>query len=175
VWQRELEEGYSGVAVADGVLYTMGRHGDAERVLAISGRDGATVWTYEYPAPLSSGMLTNHGVGPRATPLLTETAVFTAGINGTLLCLDRARGTLRWRIDLVTGLRGTWEKRGYSSSPIAFGDTVIVPVGGDGQALVAFRQKDGGVVWKAGDFPSSPSSPFLVVRTRRELIALELP
>jgi outer membrane protein assembly factor BamB len=161
-WQRGFDEGYSAIVVGGDVLYTMGRHGDAERVLALSPRNGETLWTYEYPAPLPSEILTNHGVGPRSTPLLTGTRIFTVGINGTLLCLDRARGVLKWRVDLVTGLRGNLDKRGYASSPLAFGDLVIVPVGGKGQALVAFRQEDGSVAWKSGDFESAPSSPFLI-------------
>jgi hypothetical protein len=69
---------------------------------------------------------------------------------------------LKWRVDLVTGLGGNLDIRGYSSSPLAFGDTVIVPVGGKGQALIAFRQEDGAVAWKTGDFGSAPSSPTLI-------------
>jgi outer membrane protein assembly factor BamB len=161
-WQRPFDQGYSGIAVSGDVLYTLGRHGEAERVLAVSAKNGEVLWTYEYPAPLPSGLLTNHGVGPRSTPLLTPTRIFTVGINGTMLSLDRAKGTLKWRIDLVTGLGGNADTRGYSSSPLAVGDQVVVPVGGKGQALVAFRQEDGAVAWKAGDFESAPSSPFLI-------------
>jgi outer membrane protein assembly factor BamB len=161
-WQRALDEGYSGIVVGGDVLYTLGRHGESERVYALSARNGETLWTYEYPAPLPKEILTNHGVGPRSTPLLTATRIFTVGINGTMLCLDRAQGALKWRVDLVTGLGGNLDIRGYSSSPLAFGDTVIVPVGGQGQALVAFRQEDGAVAWKTGDFGSAPSSPFLI-------------
>jgi outer membrane protein assembly factor BamB len=172
-WQRALDEGYSGVAVRGNVLYTMGRSGDAERIFAISARTGETIWTYEYPAPLPSGLLTNHGVGPRSTPLLTSTRVFTVGIGGTLLCLDRARGTLHWRKDLVTGLGGSFDKRGYSSSPLEFGEWIILPVGGDGQALVAFRQADGAIAWKSGDFGSAPSSPMLIdLAGKTHLVAL---
>jgi outer membrane protein assembly factor BamB len=172
-WKRALEEGYSGITVGGQVLYTMGRRGDTERVLALSARNGETLWTYEYPAPLPSGLLTNHGVGPRSTPLLTETRVFTVGINGTMLCLDRATGALKWRVDLVTGLGGNLDKRGYSSSPLAIGDRVIVPVGGKGQALVAFRQEDGAVAWKAGDFENAPSSPLLIeLAGKTQLVSL---
>lgn len=161
-WQRALDEGYSGVVVVDGTLYTMGRRGNSERVFSISAETGETLWTYEYPAPLPVGLLTNHGVGPRSTPLAAGTGLFTVGINGTLLCLDRAQGTVRWRVDLVTSLGGTQNSRGYASSPIAFGDTIIVPVGGKGRALAAFRQSDGAVAWKAGDFESALSSPILI-------------
>jgi outer membrane protein assembly factor BamB len=47
-------------------------------------------------------------------------------------------------------------------TPLAFGDLLILPVGGAGQALVAFRQASGDVAWKSGDFDSGMASPFLV-------------
>ena len=53
--------------------------------------------------------------------------------------------------------------RGYSRcSPIAYNDKVIVTVGGPGQAVVAFRQTDGEIVWKKHDFIPSPASPLLI-------------
>jgi hypothetical protein len=51
---------------------------------------------------------------------------------------------------------------GYASSPIAFRDTVIVPVGGPGKAVMAFRQADGGVAWAKNDFGNAYSSPVLI-------------
>ena len=51
---------------------------------------------------------------------------------------------------------------GYASSPIAFRDTVIVPVGGRGKSLMAFRQTDGKVVWARHDFGNVYSSPILI-------------
>ena len=51
---------------------------------------------------------------------------------------------------------------GYSSSPIAFRDTVILPVGGRGKALMAFQQADGKVAWARNDFGSVYSSPILI-------------
>ncbi len=102
----------------------------AARALAVQAGEG--VEKEDGPAPLPREIQTNYGVGPRSTPLLTATRIFTVGINGTLLCLDRAKGGLN------------------------------VPVGGKGQALIAFRQEDGAVAWKTGDFGSAPSSPSLI-------------
>ena len=162
VWQRDLDEGYSGVVASHGKLFTIGRRGDKERVSAFSADAGKALWTYEYEAPLPSFMLTNHGVGPRSTPLLAGDRLFSVGIAGTLLCLERDSGRLLWRRDLVNELGGSRNTRGYASSPLAFGDLVILPVGGAGQALVAFRQASGDVAWKSGDFASGMASPFLV-------------
>jgi hypothetical protein len=53
-------------------------------------------------------------------------------------------------------------KTGYGCSPIAFGDTIICSVGGPGQSVMAFRQSDGAVVWKSGDFLTSAAAPILI-------------
>ena len=162
VWQLDLDEGYSGVVASHGKLFTIGRRGDKERVVALSADAGKTLWSYEYEAPLPSFLLTNHGVGPRSTPLLAGDRLFTVGITGTLLCLERDSGRLVWRRDLVTELGGSRNTRGYASSPLAFGELLILPVGGAGQALVAFRQASGEVAWKSGDLDAGMASPFLV-------------
>ena len=51
---------------------------------------------------------------------------------------------------------------GYASSPIAYRDTIIVPVGGRGKAVMAFNQPDGKVVWARHDFGNVYSSPILI-------------
>ncbi|MGH9631209.1 MAG: PQQ-binding-like beta-propeller repeat protein, partial [Bryobacteraceae bacterium] len=57
---------------------------------------------------------------------------------------------------------GTFLERGYAASPLAYKDGVIVPVGGTDRALMAFRQKDGAVLWSKGDIDNSYSSPILI-------------
>ena len=51
---------------------------------------------------------------------------------------------------------------GYASSPIAFRELVIVPVGGRGKALMAFQQADGKVAWSRNDPGNVYSSPLLI-------------
>jgi hypothetical protein len=41
-------------------------------------------------------------------------------------------------------------------------DTILCSVGGPGQSVMAFRQSDGAVVWKSGDFLTSAAAPILV-------------
>ena len=52
--------------------------------------------------------------------------------------------------------------RGYSCSPIAYKNTVILTLGGQGQTLIAFNQKDGTIAWKNQTLDMSPSSPIIV-------------
>ena len=53
LWQRELGEGYSAIAVERGMLFTMYRKGENEIVIALDAATGKTVWEYIYAAPFS--------------------------------------------------------------------------------------------------------------------------
>ena len=53
LWQRELGEGYSSIAVDRGMLFTMYRKGDNEVAIALDAATGKTIWEYSYAAPFS--------------------------------------------------------------------------------------------------------------------------
>jgi outer membrane protein assembly factor BamB len=172
LWSRDIGEGYSGIAVDGAVLYTMYRRGSDEVTLAAATATGKTVWEYTENASFRGGMAMENGPGPHATPLVTADAVYTAGILAHLVCLDKKTGKPRWSHDLWREFNGTVMDRGYSGSPIAWKDTIVMKVGGAGHALMAFDQKDGKVVWQKQNFDNSPSSPVLInVDGRDQLVA----
>lgn len=162
LWSRPLGEGFSGIAVSDGMLYTMLRRDDDEVSIALKAATGETVWEVARPAPFWDGLRPEHGPGPHATPLVTGGRVYTVGIRGLLLCIDAASADVLWSRDLWHEYGSEPGNRGYSSSPMAHGDTVILPVGGEGQGLVAFDLETGEEVWKGGDFAVTFSSPKLI-------------
>jgi outer membrane protein assembly factor BamB len=77
-------------------------------------------------------------------------------------CFDRASGKVLWSQQLWEDHGGSRLMYGYSSSPIAFRNTVIVPVGGRGKSVMAFNQADGKVVWARHDFGNVYSSPIVI-------------
>ena len=162
VWQRELGEGYSAIAVERGMLFTMYRKGDNEVVVALDAATGKTVWEYSYAAPFSQEYDVSQGAGPHATPLVTGNFVFASGATGKFHGLEKKSGKVLWSHDLINEFRGTLRVNGYSCSPIAYKDKVVMMVGGPASSLVAFNQKDGSVAWKKHDFRNSTSSPILI-------------
>lgn len=171
IWSRPLGEGYSAIVAEDGVLYTMYRGSDPEAaeketVIAVDADTGRTKWEYRYDAPFPEKMNRRYGPGPISTPLITGARLFTIGSTGKLHGLEKETGKLLWARDIYTEFTmqtvGMKTNRGYSSSPIAYEDTLILPVGGSGQAVAAFNQKDGSLVWKSQDFEIAPSSPILI-------------
>jgi len=173
VWERDLGEGYSGIAVQSGQLFTMVHRSGQEVVVALDASSGKTIWEYPYDVAFLEEMNMDTGPGPHSTPLVVGPLVFTTGTTGRLHSLDRKSGRVVWSHDIFKEFGGTVLVRGYSSSPIAYGQTVIVPAGGQGRALMAFSQKDGSLVWQKQDFRNSHSSPTLIqVNGQDQLVVL---
>ncbi|HET8547420.1 MAG TPA: PQQ-binding-like beta-propeller repeat protein, partial [Bryobacteraceae bacterium] len=161
VWKRVLGEGYSSPSVEAGVLYTMYGKPREEIVVAASTDTGQTLWEHSNPVQFQTDY-GEVGNGPYATPLIVGDRLYTTGAAGRLQCLDRRTGKLIWAQELWQEHRGTRLMYGYASSPIAFRATVIVPVGGRGSSVMAFRQVDGRIAWAKNEFPNAYSSPLLI-------------
>ena len=171
IWFRELGEGYSSIAAADGILYTMYRKGDRDVVVALAADTGKTIWEYEYDAPfviagreaeIVKEYHLERGPGPISTPLIVGDLLFTVGGSGKLHCLERKTGRVIWKYDLIVDLNGYIRQRGYACSPLAYKDTIILPVGAVGGTLMAFNQRTGAIVWRKGDYHHAYASPFLI-------------
>lgn len=161
IWKRQLGEGYSSASVENGVLYTMyGRPGQ-EVVTAINAETGATIWETTNPMTFRSDAL-EMGNGPYSTPLVAGDRIFTTGVAGRLQCFDKKSGKVLWQDELWSTHRGSPLMYGYASSPMAYRDTVIVPVGARGKSMMAFKQADGAVAWAANNFANVYSSPLLI-------------
>jgi len=61
---------------------------------------------------------------------------------------------------------------GYCCGPIAYRNLLIMQVGGPGQAVMAFRQADGAVVWKSGDFAYGDSPLQLISVDGQDQVAV---
>jgi outer membrane protein assembly factor BamB len=162
LWQRELGEGYSGIAAEHTMLFTMYRRGENEIVVALDAATGKTIWEYSYAAPFSPEYDMSNGPGPHATPLVVGNFVFTSGATGKLHCLAKKSGKVLWSHDLINEFHGTLRVNGYSCSPVAYKDKIVMMVGGQASSLIAFNQKNGSVVWKKHDFKNSTSSPIII-------------
>jgi outer membrane protein assembly factor BamB len=185
VWTRPLGTGHSAIVADAGLLFTMYRVGNgrgrqgpweaAESVVALDASTGKTIWEHKYPSQREDF---SFGAGPHSTPLVVGDRVFTIGTNKQLYAFDKRTGAVLWAHDLVkefnapTLLIRPVVKTGYGCSPIAFRDTIICSVGGPGQSVMAFRQRDGAVVWKSGDFLTSEAPPILIEFAGRQQLVV---
>jgi outer membrane protein assembly factor BamB len=170
LWKRDLGEGYSSVSVDGGKLYTLYQKGEREIVIALDAATGKTLWEYGYQAPITVNM--SRAPGPRATPLLIDNFIYTVGATGKLHCLDKRTGKVIWSHDLFQEFNGYVQDEYYAASPLAYKNTIIVPVGAVGSSILAFNQKDGKVAWKKQDFKISYASPILIKLADQEQLVL---
>ncbi len=162
VWKRALGDGYSTVLVDGDALYTMYRTGDDEFTVCLDAATGKTRWEHKQASPFTE-LMAQFGPGPAATPLVVGDRLYSIGTNSVLYCFDKKSGKLVWTHDMPKEFGAEVPGRGYSTSPVAYKDTIITFVGGgEGQALMAFNQADGKVAWKALDFQPTHSSPILI-------------
>jgi outer membrane protein assembly factor BamB len=169
LWTRALGEGHSSIVEDGGRLYSMyrpagpsrGQFGQEEVVIALDAATGKTVWEYRYPSPTAGANFTE-GAGPHSTPLIVGSRLFTAGSRREFFALDKMTGKLLWRHDFINEYKAGGVDRGFSASPLLFGNSVIIPIGDRGQTVGAFNPETGALLWKAGDFEHSPASPILI-------------
>lgn len=163
LWKRELGVGYSGIIIDDGKLYTMYRSSDEKEVVAcLESSSGKTAWEHKYDAPPAEGHVMEFTAGPRSTPLLADGKLYTIGVAGIMHCLDAKTGKVHWTHDLWKKFGGSVLNHGYSSSAIAYKDTIIVLVGGTGHSIIAFKKDSGDAVWQKHDYGNSYSSPKII-------------
>src|SRR5262245_23210391 len=184
IWTRPLGSGHSAILADGDRLFTMYRVGNGrarqgpwesqEAVIALDATNGKTIWEHKYPSKIEDF---SYGAGPHSTPLIVGDRLFTIGTNKQLFAFDKQSGKVLWSHNLVEEFNAPVllirpvVKAGYGCSPIAYRDTIICSVGGPGQSVMAFRQTDGSVVWKNGDFLVSEAPPVLIsVEGKEQLV-----
>ena len=168
LWSRSLGEGHSSVLIENGRLYTMYRQitrqpsvSHEEVVASLDAASGKTIWEFKYPAP-PNGIQFDQGFGPHSTPLIVGNRLFAASSRSELFALDKTTGKRIWSHDFVKEFNAPLTARGYSGSPLLYNGTIIVTMGGPNQAVAAFDQASGKLLWKQGYFVWAPASPILI-------------
>lgn len=168
LWSRSLGEGHSSVLIENGRLYTMYRQitrqpsvSHEEVVASLDAASGKTIWEFKYPAS-PNGIQFDQGFGPHSTPLIVGNRLFAASSRSELFALDKTTGKRIWSHDFVKEFNAPLTARGYSGSPLLYNGTIIVTMGGPNQAVAAFDQASGKLLWKNGYFVWAPASPILI-------------
>ncbi len=187
-WRQPLGPGYSGPAVANGRLFITDRTADdgaggavendirkhgaipgGERVLCLNTNDGSIVWQHQYDCPYKIA----YPLGPRCTPTVDGERVYTLGAMGRLICFEASSGKVVWERELTTDYGAKPPPWGYASHPLVDGELLIVPVGGEGSAIVAFNKLDGQEVWRALTSTDVAYAPLIIYENEgvRQLVS----
>jgi outer membrane protein assembly factor BamB len=170
LWRLEMGEGYSGIAISDGRLYTMHSPGEDELVVCLDAATGQEIWRTRTDSKYHD----DEGNGPRSMPTVDGDSIFALGAQGKLYALDASNGEKRWEHDFVSEFGSTIPQWGFSTSPLVEGDLLLVEAGGEvGKSIVAFDKKSGNVMWTSHTDKPAYSSPIAVTfGGKRQIIFL---
>lgn len=162
LWQRPLGDGFSSIVTDGTTLYTLYRDGADDVAIALDAKTGATRWSTNYAAPFRETCSEHLGPAPRAAPLILGDRLITVTSGGAMHSFDRRDGAAQWTVDLLEGASGALRACGFSTSPLAYKNTVITTAGGTGRGVIALDAATGRTVWQAQDFQNGYSSPILI-------------
>ena len=171
VWQSSNAGlGYAGMAIVDGVVYTMGARGKTEYVIALDGK-GQEKWATKI-GPVFVWPANSYSYGPNGTPTVDGDSIYAVGSQGILVCVSKT-GKELWRLDMpktfageVNSVGGGFPKMGwgYSWSPLIDGDLVVITPGGEKGLFAALDKKNKGkLLWRSKEIkePCTYSSPLV--------------
>jgi len=152
VWSKDIGAGYSGIAVANGRLFTCGVRDGKQVLFCFDANGGSEKWAVGFEKLYEN----NWGDGSRSTPTVDADRVYVLGALGTVGCYKVADGSTVWtrKYDAVP----QW---GYSGSVLIEGDKAIITVGGSGGGMKALNKQTGEPIWaNGGDSDSGYSTPY---------------
>ncbi|MBE3098517.1 MAG: PQQ-like beta-propeller repeat protein [Planctomycetes bacterium] len=170
VWKySECGNGYSGVSIADGMIFTAGDFGNQETLLALD-MDGKLLWK----APNGEAW-TGASPGSRTTPTYNEGALYQMNPQGRLAAFEARTGKPIWAVDLKAEFdskSGVW---GLAENVIVDGNKVLCMPGGPKGRIVALDKRTGKTLWANTEIQDTAAycSPLIVTyRGVRQLITM---
>ncbi len=159
LWRMPLGEGYSGVSISQGHVYTLFSQGNDEFVICLDAATGKELWR----ARSDSTFKDVNGNGPRSTPTVHNEVVYALGARGKLHALQTASGKKLWSRDLKKEFKTSGPSDGgFSTSPLIEGNLLLVEAGGEGNSFIAFDKQSGAMVWKAESDRAAFASPIAI-------------
>lgn len=180
IWEfSDCGAGYSGVAIADGMIFTAGDFDDQEMVLALD-RNGKLLWK-----ATNGKAWTGSSPGSRTTPTYDDDAVYQMNANGRLAAFAARSGKPIWAVDLKAefdGQHGIW---GFAENVVIEGDRLICMPGGVKGRVVALDKRTGKALWVNTEIEhyAAYCSPTVVVHggvrqwismTQKSVVALDV-
>jgi outer membrane protein assembly factor BamB len=153
LWRTDVGTGFSSIAVAGGLAYTMGNQGNVDTVFCFDAESGTLKWKHSYPCATDPKYYEG---GPSATPTVSGGKVYTFSRKGDVLCLDAKTGGAVWSKNIAKTLNLEIPTWGFASSPFVSGKFVVLNAGSVGTCLDA---TSGDVIWKSDTSASGYSTP----------------
>ncbi len=170
VWTySQCGKGYSGVTIADGMIFTAGDFGRQEMVIAVD-MNGKLLWKQP-----NGESWRRASPGSRATPTYSDGAVYHMNPTGRLAAYQAKSGKPLWAVDLKAKFDAKYGVWALAENVIVDGDKVICMPGGPKGRVVALDKRTGKTVWVNTDIVHTAaycSGRVVTHGGRRQLITM---
>jgi len=162
LWKANMGQGFSGIAIVGGRLFTMGHiqpkkggneEEEVDQVWCLDAATGEKIWKHSYPCAEGSYW------GPYVTPAVDSGLVISLSQFGQIHCFEASSGKVLWHKNLVDDLGGKKPYYGFACSPVVLGDVAVFEAGGKEASLVAVDKRTGQLAWRYGKGGAGYSSP----------------
>jgi outer membrane protein assembly factor BamB len=162
LWRANVGEGATAPLAVAGQVYTMGWRDGKDHVLCLDADTGKTLWSANYSCPRYGRFATgDQGVfsGATSTPEYDKETgyLFTLSVDGDLICWNtKQHGRKVWGMNFHDKFHVPQRPRvgrsglrdyGYTGSPLLYRDWLVVEVGAEEGALMAFDKRSGALRW----------------------------
>lgn len=170
LWKANVGKGYSGVSVADERVYTLGNSSSDETdgidtIFCLDVLSGQEYWRLSYSCRPGNV----HYPGPKSTPAIDDSRLYSVSDAGVVFCLDRETGAILWTVDVPKAYGAVPSHFGVSTSPLIHKDWLILNFGRSGLVL---DKRNGETIWANAKGACSFSSPVVFSCRGRDLIAM---
>ncbi|TDI12529.1 MAG: hypothetical protein E2P04_05445 [Acidobacteria bacterium] len=158
LWRRPLGPGYSGIVVDGGRVFTLFSDGTSDVLMGMSAATGDELWRHVLAPTLED----NGGAeeGPLSTPAVLGDAVYALGPRGQLVAVGVRDGELLWERDVVRELGAGIPEFHLTTSPMIFGDLLVVQVASRRRGFVCGLDRSSGETrWCTGRGGAGYQSP----------------
>lgn len=148
IWKQPIGLGWSSFAIVGEYAFTQEQRGDDECVVCYEAATGQQLWVHRDPVRFESQM---GGNGPRATPTVFDSRLYSLGATGILNCLDPLTGQTIWTRNILEDAGAENLGWGMSGAPWVDAQRVVVNPGGkSGKAVIAYEPTEGTILWSVG-------------------------
>lgn len=157
LWRHPVGAAWSSFAIVGKRVYTQEQREQHECVVCYDADTGGELWRREDTARYETPM---GGLGPRATPAVTDQRLYALGATGILNCLHPVTGELIWQRNVCEDAGSQPLEWGMSGSPFIRGETVVIDAGGsEGRAVIAYACDSGDIVWSVQSHHAGYATP----------------
>jgi outer membrane protein assembly factor BamB len=170
VWTAKgIGEGFSTVAIVDGLIYTTGNIGDYTVITALT-TDGQHKWTTR-----NGPAYRRDKPGTRSKPTIDSDKLYHENADGDVTCLDAKTGKEIWSLNIIKKFDGRNIRWALSESLLIDGDKLICTPGGKSTGIVALHKDTSRTIWickETDDMPGYASPIVFEYEGLRQIVTL---